>query len=248
MRHHLGNEGVHSLITKAGPIGIQPFPSTTTTTTSSPSSSSSPRDIRADIPHNVHLHAKTLRDVLASPEDDEGLHANPAIRAAELDAPAFSIVQGMAFVLVRLPSLDLLREVEYRKLDFPGLAPHLLDEGWRESFIARYYYVDVPDEDEGAGGNDVRGLRTRNIELGFEDPATGSAASALGAYLTLEREKRGSRFRVTQGVEMGRKSVISVETTVVHGEAGEAGEAKLGHVYLGGTAVVVLQGTLRVEV
>ncbi|KAI1114454.1 hypothetical protein F5Y14DRAFT_414266 [Nemania sp. NC0429] len=235
VRHHLGDEGVHSLVTKAGPIGIQSV-SSSSSSSSSPSSS---RDIRADIPHNVHLHAKTLRDVLPSPDDDEGLHANPAIRAAELDAPAFSIVQGMTFVLVRLASLDLLREVEYRKLDFAGLAPRLLDEGWRESFVARYYYVDVPDEgDEG----EVRGLRTRNVELGFEDPATGSAASALGAYLTLAREKKGSRFRVTQGVEMGRKSVISVETTVVDGES-----LKLEHVYLGGTAVVVLQGILRVE-
>lgn len=186
MRHHLGNEGVHSLVTKAGPIGIRPFPSTSSS--SSSPSSSSPRDIRADIPHNVHLHAKTLRDVLPSPEDDAGLHANPAIRGAELDAPVFSIVQGMAFVLVRLPSLDLLHEVEHRKLDFAGLAPRLLDEGWRESFISRYYYVDVdvPGEEEeegagGAGGDDVRNLRTRNLELGFEDPATGSAASALGA-------------------------------------------------------------------
>ncbi|KAI1203840.1 hypothetical protein F5X97DRAFT_282194 [Nemania serpens] len=241
VRHHLGNEGVRSLVTKAGPIGIQSFPSTS----SSSSSSSSPRDIRADIPHNVHLHAKTLRDVLPSPEDNQGLHSNPAIRAAELDAPAFSIVQGLTFVLVRLPSLDLLREVKHHRLDFPGLAPHLLDEGWRESFISRYYYVELPGEDGGAGGDDVRSLRARNVDLGFEDPATGSAASALGAYLTLVREKRGSRFAVTQGVEMGRKSVIGVETTVVDGEGGEA---RLEHVYLGGTAVVVLQGTLRVEV
>ncbi|KAI0103646.1 hypothetical protein GGR51DRAFT_523925 [Nemania sp. FL0031] len=239
VRHHLGDggAGVQTLVTKAGPIGIA-------------SLASLPRGIRADIPHNVHLHARTLRDVLPSTATDEemvakGMHPHPAIRAAELEAPVFSIVKGMTFVLVKLPSLDLLAEVKAGRLDFEALAPRLLDEGWRESFGARYYYVDVEGEGEGGEEAGVRFLRTRMVELGFEDPATGSAASALGAYLTLAREKRGTRFHVTQGVEMGRKSVISVETTV--GEGGETGEVKLGHVYLGGTAVVVMQGTLRVD-
>ena len=72
-------------------------------------------------------------------------------------------------------------------------------------------------------------MRTRMVELGFEDPATGSAASALGAYLTLSQEKKGTKFRMTQGVEMGRKSVIAVETTVEEGK-GENGEVKIGDV------------------
>ncbi|KAJ3555018.1 hypothetical protein NPX13_g10454 [Xylaria arbuscula] len=86
------------------------------------------------------------------------------------------------------------------------------------------------------------------VELGFEDPATGSAASALGAYLTLKQEKKATKFRMTQGVEMGRKSVIGVETTVEGGKGGGNGEAKIGDLYLGGTAVVVMQGTLKVNV
>ncbi|TRX96621.1 hypothetical protein FHL15_002523 [Xylaria flabelliformis] len=223
VRHHLdGGEGVRTLAIKAGPIGIEP--------------SSTPRGIRARIPHNVHLHANTLRHVL-SPSAD-GLHPNLAIREAELDAPVFSIVKGMTMVLVPLPSLDLLGEVRPLRLDFDALSPPLLDEGWREGLVMRYYYVDVKDAEAQDG---VRCLRTRMVELGFEDPATGSAASGLCAYLTLEQAKKGARFQVTQGVEMGRKSVISVETMV-----GEGG--KLSEVYLGGTAVVVMQGTLRVDV
>ncbi|KAI1311440.1 hypothetical protein F5Y03DRAFT_382176 [Xylaria venustula] len=237
VRQHLasGGEGVRSLITKAGPIGLAP----------------SPQGIQAQIPHNVHLHKRTLGDLLSvSPETkavvEAGLHPNPEIRAAELDAPVFSIVKGMAFVLVRLESLDLLRQVKALRLDFETLAPELLDEGWRDSFVARYYYVDVDVDGEGEGEG-VKGLRTRMVELGMEDPATGSAATCLGAYLTLAREKKGTRFLVTQGVEMGRKSVISVETTVKGGE-GEGSELKIGEVYLGGTAVVVMQGSLNVGV
>ncbi|KAI0189295.1 hypothetical protein EV127DRAFT_106741 [Xylaria flabelliformis] len=223
VRHHLdGGEGVHTLAIKAGPIGIEP--------------SSTPRGIRASIPHNVHLHANTLRHVL-SPSAD-GLHPNLAIREAELDAPVFSIVKGMTMVLVPLPSLELLGEVKALRLDFDALSPPLLDEGWREGLVMRYYYVDVKDAEAPDG---VRCLRTRMVEVAFEDPATGSAASGLCAYLTLEQAKKGARFQVTQGVEMGRKSVISVETTVGDGE-------KLSEVYLGGTAVVVMQGTLRVDV
>ncbi|KAI0515332.1 hypothetical protein F5B22DRAFT_198898 [Xylaria bambusicola] len=224
--------GVRSLVTKAGPISIEP----------------SPLGVRARIPHNVHLHAKTLGDLQSSDQLEStvtaGLHPNPAIRAAELEAPVFSIVNGMTFALVRLASLELLREVQPLRLDFEALAPVLLDEGWRDSFCARYYYVDV---EGGQEEEDSRCFRTRMVELGFEDPATGSAASALCAYLTLKEEKKGTKFRVTQGIEMGRKSVISVETTVQQ-QKGENGEVDIGDVYLGGTAVVVMQGTLKVSV
>ncbi|GAP92332.1 putative phenazine biosynthesis protein [Rosellinia necatrix] len=252
VRHHLGGAGkeVRTLITKAGPIGIEEVPAS-----SGSSSGSSPTaagaaaaaGVRAEIPHNVHLHAKTLRDVLPATAADDaaaaaGLHPNAAIRAAELDAPLFSIVRGMTFALVPLPSLELLAEVRVLRLDFEGLAAELLDDGWREGLAARYYYVDVA----AAGGQEAeegaRSLRTRMVELGFEDPATGSAATALASYLTLTQERRDTKFRVTQGVEMGRKSDISVETTVKGGE----GDVALDKVYLGGTAVVVMQGTLRV--
>lgn len=261
VRHHLASSGsgsgnedgaeVHTLLTKAGPIGI-----------AASASPSAPRGIRAEIPHNVRLHAKTLRDVLplttttATTKDDgtdstaPRLHPNPTIRAAELDAPVFSCVRGMTFALVPLPSLDLLREITPLRLDFEALIPGLLDEGWREGFAARYYYVDVDGDGDGDGGEEggVRCLRTRMVELGFEDPATGSAATALGSYLTLTQEKRGSKFRITQGVEMGRKSVIGVETVVVVGKGEkEQAEVKLDKVYLGGTAVVVMQGTLTVD-
>lgn len=49
---------------------------------------------------------------------------------------------------------------------------------------------------------------TRTIEMG-EDPATGSAAGPLGAYL---HQRSGiERLRIRQGEEMGRPSLIEVE-------------------------------------
>lgn len=45
-----------------------------------------------------------------------------------------------------------------------------------------------------------------------EDPATGAAAAALGAYLRWRRELvPPARFTIIQGVEMGRPSLIEVE-------------------------------------
>lgn len=209
----------------------------------------------------VRLHTTTLRSALASAtretatQLESGLHTttNPAICAAELDAPIFSIVNGMTFVLVRLASLEQLREVKSSRLDVDMLVADFLDEGWRDSLVGRYYYVDVDEDgnekevgsdDEGGKDEGARYLRTRMMGEGIEDPATGSAASALSAYLTLTREKASRAFRITQGVEMGRRSVISVETTAVK-EDGD--EVKLADVKLGGTAVVVMQGTLTVD-
>jgi trans-2,3-dihydro-3-hydroxyanthranilate isomerase len=51
---------------------------------------------------------------------------------------------------------------------------------------------------------------TRTVEMG-EDPATGSAAGPLGAYL---HERVGTeRLRIRQGEEMGRPSLLEVEMT-----------------------------------
>jgi pre-mRNA-processing factor 19 len=88
-------------------------------------------------------------------------------------------------------------------------------------------------------------LRTRMVELGFEDPATGSAASTLASYLAIrEKAEKGAQFAITQGVEMGRRSEIAVDV-VAKTEVG-SGEVQIKEVYLGGAAVVVMSGSILV--
>ncbi len=73
-----------------------------------------------------------------------------------------------------------------------------------------------------------------------EDPATGSASGALGAYLVkrgLARANPTARILVEQGYEMGRPSSIHVEV-----DADDAGPTE---VRVGGKAVEVAEGTLR---
>lgn len=72
-----------------------------------------------------------------------------------------------------------------------------------------------------------------------EDPATGSAAGALGAYLVwhgLVRPHDGvARLAIEQGLEIGRPSMIQVEITVGHG-------GEITAVQVGGQAVTVITG------
>ncbi|MFY1832224.1 PhzF family phenazine biosynthesis protein [Myxococcus fulvus] len=77
-----------------------------------------------------------------------------------------------------------------------------------------------------------------------EDPATGSAAGPLGVYLSmhgvLELPATGGtvRARIEQGDAIGKPGRIEVEVT---GRAGHPEQARIG-----GVAVTVLEGSLRV--
>ncbi len=68
-----------------------------------------------------------------------------------------------------------------------------------------------------------------------EDPATGSAAAALTAFLGW-LDGRSQRFEISQGVDMGRPSVIRTAVDVVDGASKE--------VRVAGTAVRVMEGRL----
>jgi predicted PhzF superfamily epimerase YddE/YHI9 len=145
----------------------------------------------------------------------------------------------MTFLLVRLESLDMLGAVQLggEDVSFHGV----LDEGWQMGFVAKYYFVVLGEGGWTNGG--VTRVRSRMLEVAMEDPATGSAASALSCYLAMTGEESGRRrFEVTQGVEMGRKSVIGVEVLVGEGEEAR----KVEGVKISGNAVVVMEGNLRV--
>ncbi len=68
-----------------------------------------------------------------------------------------------------------------------------------------------------------------------EDPATGSAAAALAAFLG-QLDGQSARFDITQGVEMGRPSQIDARVTVEDGQPVA--------VRIAGKAVRVMEGRL----
>jgi PhzF family phenazine biosynthesis protein len=221
---HLRDQGVKTLIAKAGRIEIE-------------STADGSGLLQAAIPHDVHLHQNRLPDPTAS--HIEGLAKDVA--AAEQGAPLFSIVPGMTFALIELPFLELLGAA---RVGDPSVLPaDLLDDEWCEGWVTRrYYYVRLSSEE--SGGRTKHRIRTRLIKPAMEDPATGSAACALASYMSLhEVSGKSNTFEIVQGVEMGRDSTIFVDVEI--GES-NSGERALESVHLGGTAVTVSSGSIRI--
>ncbi len=184
------NEEVDTLITKAGPIPI--------------SYDNETGVVKAQIPFNYHLHAHTTLCPLTS----------------STPHPVASIVNGMSFIFVQLPTLEDLGKVESLG-NVGNLSPDtwdtsILDEGWRTGLVGTMYFV-VQGEDE------FRRKKYRTRMFGTkENPGTESANSGLGCLLS-ERERNSGVFRYAfkQEVEMGRKNENSVEVT--RGEKGIEG-------------------------
>ncbi|MDR4306669.1 PhzF family phenazine biosynthesis protein [Chelatococcus sambhunathii] len=91
-------------------------------------------------------------------------------------------------------------------------------------------------------GDPSLAFRARMLEPGIgEDPATGSAAAAFaGVLAAFDRPADGTHtFRIGQGYEMGRPSVIELGMTIERGALVSA--------TIGGTAVVTAEGTLFVR-
>lgn len=204
-----------SFTLKAGPVGLR--------------YDVAKRTARAAIPHDVHVHKKRwgsgelfkLQPGLAM------AHGQGLVKVYD-DYPIVSIVKGMTFILVELESVEALAKVSLagKSVEIDGL-----DQGWHDTFIGTYFYVRT-GKSQGGGTQ----LRTRMIEGPLEDPATGSAASCLVAYLSLNEGKAGEtlKYELVQGVEMGRRSEILIDVDM----AKDGIEA----VYLEGGAVQIIEG------
>lgn len=144
--------------------------------------------------------------------------------------PAEMVSCGLPYYIVPVASIDAVRRVA---LD-TALWRQMLAGTW-----AHHVYV-VCLDGEGEGVD----VRVRMFAPGSgvdEDPATGSAAAALGGYLAeLDGRSEGTlRWTVEQGLEIGRPSIL-------HVEADRAGGATTA-VRVGGNAVAVSRGTMWVS-
>lgn len=136
---------------------------------------------------------------------------------------------GLPFLIVPLRDRDAVRRARVRM------------DHW-ESSLKAYWApaILVFSRDPEREGSDVR---ARVFVPGLsvpEDPATGSAAAALGGYLAA-REPAGDatlRWVVEQGFEMGRPSILEIEVE-------KRGDA-IAAVRVGGQSVLVTEGTISV--
>lgn len=204
----------------------------------------------ASIPHKVNIHRASVHwssiiEVQPALMENFKVAGHQSFEAwtyrangSESTFPIVSIVNGMSFVLVDFPRVD--NYLENLRVGYPNInsTATQLDEGWASSVIAPYYYVVLPDKED-----NITRLRTRLIMSTVgEDPATGSAAAALSAYLALQKGQPSHiyTYKIDQGVEMGRHSEIGVEVTL-----NESGKF-VKEVLLSGTATPIMKGTVIV--
>lgn len=219
------DQAVKTIVTKSGNIPI--------------TKSDDGVSVAAQIAHDVRIHAARfpLSELLR-------LHSSlgPFLNQAELKNgfPVVSIVNGMSQIHVELPSLEALAAVTSSTGGEFVRGESYLDDGWHDGLIVIYFYV--RNVQDASTGNKV--IRTRMYLGNEEDPATGSAASGLAAYLSLTDpdivKKGGANFEFVQGVEIGRRSDIGV------GVALREGGKEIESVELKGAAVKIAEGDILV--
>ncbi len=138
-----------------------------------------------------------------------------------------SVSCGVPFYIVAVRSLDAIRRVRLRR----DLWESTLADHW-----APHLYVVTPEVERPGSAIHARMFPPA---MGVdEDPATGGAAAALSGFLT-EAEAMSDgprRWRIEQGFELGRPSVIELEADVEHGA--------VRAIRLGGSVVSMGEGAL----
>jgi trans-2,3-dihydro-3-hydroxyanthranilate isomerase len=118
----------------------------------------------------------------------------------------------------------------------------MVEERWRRT-LRDYWAPDVYVfcRDPELAGSSIRARLFGNQRGIVEDPATGSAAVALAGYLARRTPISDGtlQWTIEQGFEMGRPSLLYLETILAGGA--------VGAVRLGGAAVRVSEGTLTVS-
>ncbi|PVH70615.1 Diaminopimelate epimerase-like protein [Cadophora sp. DSE1049] len=192
-----------------------------------------------DVPHDVHVHKHQMSKEEAA---EAGI---PTSLAQKILGPSsfVSIVKGVTFVMVELPSNNILSTVTGSVI--PNKLRDGLDHPWFDGvLLGTWYFVN-----NGWGENGTVQISSRMImhDGALEDPATGSAASAFSVYWTkrmwADREEGTSdsfdiSFNIEQGADMGRPSKIQTKVVL------DWKSAAVRRVVLGGSAVQVMEGHL----
>jgi trans-2,3-dihydro-3-hydroxyanthranilate isomerase len=176
-----------------------------------------------------------------SPADLEQLAAALGLERADLaeGPPPQEVSCGVPFLIVRLGSR---RSVDRALPDRRAIAAFYDAHGMTELPIF-VFTTEHPSTELGAGGRTADCYsRMFAPTLGVaEDPATGSASGPLGCYLVhhgVVAPEEGARLVSLQGVQMGRPSWIHIDIGTTAGS--------IDRVRVGGRAVLVAEGTLRV--
>jgi trans-2,3-dihydro-3-hydroxyanthranilate isomerase len=158
------------------------------------------------------------------------LSLDPSDIAMHVHPPQIVSV-GLPFVAVELTSREALRR---SKPDFTAHADLLPLDGSDAIFA----YWHTREESEPAGETVLHARTFSPLDGIIEDPATGSAcAAAIALLATLDPRDRAERsWRIHQGVDMGRPSLLLGRTAKNQGAVIST--------HIGGRCVAVLEGVL----
>jgi len=198
--------------------------------------------VRLQVPSSeFKLHTSHLTSGTPTKAVGAGFKATQPLRTTDYtnglggNEPAVSIVKGMTFICIQVTSEEALNRLHtgaHRTRD--DLPSGLLGE-W-EGLVGIYaYYLPPPSPEDG-----FLKIRTRMIEGTLEDPATGSAASALTGYLSTLAGEGKWYYKISQGVEMGRPSEILVNVEI-------SKEGGIDKIELEGKAVKVMEGSIDLD-
>jgi trans-2,3-dihydro-3-hydroxyanthranilate isomerase len=183
-------------------------------------------------PTFAQLSVAKLPEVGPPPPDASALAELLSLEPSDLvgDSMAPQAVScGLPFLFVPVHNRDAVRRARIRL------------EPWERSLAGQWAnMVMVFALDPERPGSQVRARMFAPSVSVPEDPATGSACAALGGYLASRAPATEGtlRWRVEQGFEMGRPSIIDIEVDKRNGS--------ITAVRVGGTTVMVTEGRLTI--
>jgi trans-2,3-dihydro-3-hydroxyanthranilate isomerase len=193
-----------------------------------------PVEIRArdGVPVFAQLSVAKLPELIARQPDRAAMARVLSLEVDDLGASpwepeAYSC--GIPFLFVPLRDLDAVRRA---RISLDAWEDVLRDSPAPEVFVFAMTGERV--------GSDIHARMFAPAINVPEDPATGSANAALAGYLVQRETRRDGtlRWRVEQGFEMGRPSILEVEADVVAGA--------VTAVRVGGSTVLVCEGTMEI--
>jgi trans-2,3-dihydro-3-hydroxyanthranilate isomerase len=187
-------------------------------------------------PEFIQLTAAKIPERGQERFDPDMIASVVSLDSADLDIEGEYAIEsysaGLHYLFIPVRSLDAIGRARINMLAW--------EKGLRDS-SAPEVFLFTRDADVAGRDAAFRG-RMFAPTLGIiEDPATGSACASFGGYLGARASVRDGtlRYAVNQGVEMGRPSLLEVETDMVDGKAAA--------VRVGGTAVLVASGELHID-
>lgn len=152
---------------------------------------------------------------------------DPASIRDETHGPTFASV-GLLFAFAEVDGLETLGKARPNAAVFAEAAARHQDEKTDFSLFLYTRSADKPWH--------IRARMFAPLDNVLEDPATGSASAALGAYLASLLPESDTKLDITieQGVEMGRRSLIDLDVRKTAGSVTD--------VFVSGDCVSVMRG------